>query len=119
MNRQQVLKYVREQYGTEPDFPFASSPDSAALRHAGSRRWYGLMMSVHRARLGLSGEGHVDVLNVKCEPALHYLYRQQPGILPAYHMNKEHWLSVLLDGSAPDARVRELIDLSFSLTQRK
>ena len=32
-------------------------------------------------------------------------------------MNKTHWLGVLLDGSAPEQTVRELVDLSFSLTE--
>lgn len=39
-------------------------------------------------------------------------YIGKPGVISAYHMNKAHWIGVLLDGSATDETVRELIELS-------
>ena len=69
--------------------------------------------------LGLSGDGTVDVLNVKCDPMLAGSLRQQDGFHPAYHMNKDKWLSVRLDGSAPDNEIKSLIDLSYDLTAAK
>ena len=44
--------------------------------------------------------------------------RMKDGILPAYHMNKEHWLSLLLDTTVPKEMVLELISDSFELTSR-
>ena len=41
------------------------------------------------------------------------------GILPADHMNKEHWLSLLLDGTADDGDIRELLEISYDLTKGK
>ena len=41
----------------------------------------------------------------------------QPGITKAWHMNKNHWLGVLLDGSAEDQTIKELLDVSYSLTE--
>ena len=41
---------------------------------------------------------------------------QQEGILPAYHMNKQHWITVLLDGTVPQDKVFDLIDMSFVAT---
>ena len=38
------------------------------------------------------------------------------GIMPAYHMNKMHWVTVLLNGTVPEKRVLELIDMSFLAT---
>lgn len=72
-----------------------------------------------RVWLGLSGDGTVDVLNVKCDPMLAGSLRQQDGFHPAYHMNKDKWLSVRLDGSAPDNEIKSLIDLSYDLTAAK
>ena len=46
-------------------------------------------------------------------------YLLQPGILPGYHMNKEHWLTILLDGTAEDGLIRELFEISYSLTKEK
>ena len=45
-----VLKYCLEAYGTTPDYPWKGS-DGAVLRHANSRKWYGLLMGVERRKL--------------------------------------------------------------------
>ncbi|GAB3127407.1 MmcQ/YjbR family DNA-binding protein [Glaciibacter psychrotolerans] len=37
------------------------------------------------------------------------------GILPGYHMNKKHWITVRLDGSVPTAHLRELIAESHAI----
>lgn len=56
-------------------------------------------------------------MNLKCDPdeALALRAAHPRSITPAYHMNKRHWNSLLLDGSLPDALVRELIDQSYDL----
>ena len=42
-----------------------------------------------------------------------------PGVVPAWHMNKSQWLGVLLDGSAEDGLVRQLLDISYDMTKGK
>lgn len=117
MTRQEVLDYVKKKYKTEPDYPWFD--DNVVLRHADNNKWYGLIMAVCRDKLGLSGNGMVDVLNVKCDPMLASSLRQQDGFHPAYHMNKDKWLTARLDGSAPDSEIKSLIDLSYDLTEVK
>lgn len=117
MTRQEVFDYVKKKYKTEPDYPWFD--DNAVLRHADNRKWYGLVMAVSRDKLGLSGDGTVEVLNVKCDPMLAGELRQKDGFHPAYHMNKDKWLTVRLDGSASDDEIRSLIDLSYELTAAK
>lgn len=114
--RKEVLKYVLEKYGTSPEFLWESNPDSAALRHSDNRKWYGLIMSVNRANLGLKGSGTVDVLNLKCDPAEGGSLVLNAGIIPAYHMNKKAWISVILDGTVEMCFIEILIDTSFDLT---
>lgn len=55
-------------------------------------------------------------INLKCPPALAVALRQQfPAVAPGYHMNKRHWNTVTLDGTIPDAEVRDMIDVSYDL----
>jgi predicted DNA-binding protein (MmcQ/YjbR family) len=55
-------------------------------------------------------------VNLKCDPDLAVQLRSQyPAITPGYHMNKRHWNTVVLDGSVPDALVREMIEDSYDL----
>lgn len=118
MTKEQVFEYVLTEYGTEPDYPWVDD-DSAVLRHNTNRKWYGLMMEVGRDKLGLGGDGTVDVLNVKCDPIFIGSLRRQDGFHPAYHMNKDQWISIRLDGSASEEDIKSLIDLSYGLTKPK
>ncbi len=63
-----------------------------------------------------SPENHPPFINLKCDPERSALLRDQyEGITPAYHMNKKHWNSVLLDGSIPSHTIAGLIRHSFDL----
>ena len=117
MDRQTIFRWVRKQYGTVPDYPW--SDNNAVLRHKDNRKWYGVILEVDKSKLGLPDEGTVDVINVKCDPLLTGSLQKKPGVHPAYHMNKEKWISIRLDGSAGDEEIRNLIHLSFELTKTK
>lgn len=117
MDRQNILEWVKKQYGTEPDYPWKD--ENAVLRHKNNKKWYGVILKVGSDKLGLPGDEQVYVLNVKCDPALIGLLRTQPGFFPAYHMNKESWISILLKESKSDDEIKNLIALSYELTETK
>jgi predicted DNA-binding protein (MmcQ/YjbR family) len=55
-------------------------------------------------------------VSLKCEPELAEQLRESySAIRPGYHLNKRHWNTVTLDGSLPDAFVRDLIEDSYDL----
>ena len=78
------------------------------------------MIDVQRDKLVLHGDEYVDVINLKVDDMFFgdMLIRQN-GILPAYHMNKQHWITVLLDGTVPNDKVFDLINMSFMATASK
>ena len=84
INRDVILNYALSTYGTEPEYPWESSPDNAVLRNMMSGKWYAIIMCVKRQILGLDGDGFVDVMNVKCDPILVGSLRMKNGFLPAY-----------------------------------
>ena len=116
MNKTELQKHIAEAYSTAPDFPWESIPDAAVYRHENNRKWFALVMTIPKARLGIRSDGMIDIVNLKCDPLLVGSLRSEPGIFPAYHMNKDKWLSVALDGSADDEQIKMLLDMSFELT---
>ena len=106
MNKTELQKYIAEAYSTVPDFPWESTPDAAVYRHENNRKWFALVMTIPKARLGIRSDGMIDIVNLKCDPLLVGSLRSEPGIFPAYHMNKDNWLSVALDGSADDEQIK-------------
>lgn len=85
------------------------------LRRVDNKKWYALVMTLPRRTLHLDGEGQVDAVNLKCDPILIGSLRLSPGYLPAYHMSKIHWLTVLLDGSVPKDQILDLLAASYHL----
>ncbi len=116
MTKRELFDYVRDLYSVEPDHPWQD--ESYVLRHV-SRKWFAVGMKVPYSRLGLDRDGAADIVDVKCSPLMMGEYLLQPGILPGYHMNREHWLTILLDGTAEDELIRELVGISYDLTKEK
>lgn len=114
MERQELFAYAKAQYGTAPDYPWKDW--NAVLRHKENNKWYGLIMEVQKNRLGLEGDALVDVLNVKCDPLLIGSLRLRPGFHAAYHMSKDRWISIRLDGSVPADEIKRLLAMSYELT---
>lgn len=60
-------------------------------------------------------DGYIN-LNLKVDPQWRDLWRKTyKSVLPAYHQNKEHWNTVVLDGSIPDDVIKRMIAESYDL----
>ncbi|PHI41264.1 MmcQ protein [Actinobacillus succinogenes] len=114
--KRQVFDYVLTQYGSEPEYLWKTYPDYAVLRHTDNRKWYAIVMNVPKSKLGLSGTGAIDIMNIKCSPEILSTFLAQQGVLPAYHMNKSHWMTIRLDGSVDKDTIFFLLNGSFDLT---
>lgn len=117
--RNKILQTAAEQYHTEPEHLWIKYPEYVVLRHNNNKKWYALIMSVPRHKLGLEGEAYVDILDIKADPVMAGSLQLQEGILPGYHMHKGNWISVLLDGTVPINIIELLLDVSFALTNGK
>ena len=115
MNRQAVFDYIWKKYKVLPEYPWHD--DNTVFRHSDNKKWFALVMGVQSNKLGLPGDGYIDVVNLKIEDMFYRdMIIREEGIMPAYHMNKMHWVTVLLDGTVSDDQVFELIDMSFLAT---
>ena len=118
--RETIFAYIKKKYKVSPEYPWAKYDDNAVFRHSDNKKWFALVMGVEKDKLGLSGAEYVDVINLKIDDMMFRdILVQQEGILPGYHMNKEHWITVLLDGTVEEAKVYDLIDASFLATASK
>lgn len=114
--RNEILEYAKDRFGTSPEYLWQTDPNFAVLRHSRNRKWYGLIMDIQMAKLGLCDDGKVDVLNIKCDPQLIGSLLKKDGCHPAYHMNKSKWLTVRLDGSVPFDEIVGFLEMSYELT---
>ena len=116
MTKQEFLEYCFNTYGTSPDYPFEGDFETAVFRHSGSRKWYAIVMRVSRRKFGIDSDEVIDVVNLKLPTEMFGSFGASDGVYPAYHMNKLHWVSVLLPDS-PDDVVQFLVNVSFEATK--
>ena len=118
MTKQEFIEYCFNTYGTAADYPFDEDFETAVLRHASNRKWYALSMKVSRRKFGFESDEVIDVVNLKLPTEMFGSFGAADGVYPAYHMNKFHWISVLLP-DAPDDVLRFLVNVSFEATRDK
>ena len=118
MTKQQFLSYCLNTYGTSPDYPFNEDFETAVLRHGENRKWYEIVMKVSRRKFGFDSDEVIDGVNLKLPTEMFGSFGTAAGVYPAYHMNKLHWISVLLPDT-PDDVVRFLVNVSFEATKDK
>ena len=116
MNREELQNFIAEKYGVLPEYLWASSPSFAVFRHDNNKKWFAVVMTITKDKLGLNSTENIDVVNLKCDPLMNVI--TEDGIFPAYHMSKTHWISVVLDGSVDEDKIKWLLNLSFELTGR-
>ena len=118
MKKNDLIDYIRERFAVEADFPFKED-NVYVFRHERNRKWFAIMMNVPYLALGIDKPGEVDIIDIKCGPILMGIFRREEGILPGYHMNKDNWATIMLDGTAKDETIKELMDISYHMTKGK
>ncbi|MBG2915129.1 MmcQ/YjbR family DNA-binding protein [Proteus cibarius] len=118
MNRKELINYIKENYNAEPECLWIKYPNYIVFRHNSNSKWFAAIMDVLESKLSDNGSRNmVDVINLKVMPNLTGSLRLKKGVYPAYHMNKEHWISISLSSEFDDNELKSLISESYNLTQ--
>ena len=115
---QYIFDHVMNVYGIVPEEPWGTG-NGYVLRHANGK-WFAGLFRVKPQWLhqfSVSTEP-IPVINVKVGPLLGAEYRAMPGIFPAWHMNKNHWVTALLNGDEEKGLLHELIEVSYGQVGR-
>lgn len=117
-----ITNKIIEKYNISPDFPWEKKEYQTygIFRHIDTRKWFALIMDIKwKSLLKNKDERLVDVMNLKINVDDGDKLRAKKGIYPAYHMNKKHWITIVLDDSLTDDDVIALIQDSYNLTGKK
>ena len=118
--KENIIKFIKETYGVSSEYLWASTPENAIFRNPHNGKWFAVLIgNLPKSKLGVNSTDKVNVLNLKCDPMLSYSFIDNQRIFKGYHMNKEHWISVLLNNSVPMEEVKMLIDMSYEIVNSK
>lgn len=107
MTKEELIEYFKAYQNSEVDCPWENDDFSTVARHTLNRKWYAVILD----------HGGKTVVNLKCDKLQsEFLRCKYKGIYPAYHMNKTHWNSVVLQSDVEDELIRSLVDLSYEIT---
>lgn len=114
--KDEVLKIIETEYDIKPVCPWKKDPKSMTFNTKETGKWFALIMSVSKRTLGLQGDDEIWIMNVKAnEDFIMFMDDYGRGIIPAYHMNKKHWITVFLDGTVEITVIKELLNNSYLL----
>ena len=113
-----VIDYAREKFGDEAEYLWEKFPDNAVLRRRDTNKWYAVILTVPYCKFGIEREGTIEVIDMRMEPC--ELERTVDGktFFRGWHMNKKHWVTMLLDGSAPFDEIIRRLDNSYDLATK-
>lgn len=107
MTKQEIIEYCLTMQDTYKACPFPDDYESVTMKHLSNNKWFALLMNVN-------GKLY---LNIKTEPEYSELLRKSHKfIIPAYHMNKEHWNTIIVDDCTDFELLKELVKESYELT---
>ncbi len=115
-----ITTHIRDEYGAEPEFLWPERyPTYCIFWHSNNKKWFALIGDVFGKCLGMDSNEKVDIINLKFDngQALDFA-ENTPGVYPAYHMNKKHWITIALDGTLSNEMVMELVKESYFLTDK-
>ena len=114
----EIIDYCNNKYGGNRVNPFKKHPDILAFVNE-KNKWYALLLDVEYNKLNKNTDitTKVKILNVKYPTDRILEIIDNKNIFPAYHMNKKHWISIVLDKNIKMETIKELIDISYSLVK--
>lgn len=113
-----VIAYAKKRYGDSLEFLWRKFPENAVLRRRDNGKWYAAILTVERSKLGIEGDGKIEILDLRApKDQLHALIDNK-NYFPGYHMNKQSWFTVPLDGRVAAEIIYSLIDISYGLAQK-
>ncbi len=113
----EIITYVENKYGDELEFLWEKSPKNAVVRRKSSNKWYAVILTISKRKIGLDSDEIIEVINLhniaeKIEKLIDY-----KKYFPAYHMNKKYWCTICLDRTVELKEIYKLIDISYKLAK--
>ncbi len=115
-----IIEHIKTEYGADPEFLWPDRyPGYAVFRHGNNKKWFALVATISSKSLGLEEDKVIDVINLKFDKDQTYNFAETSDhIFPAYHMNKNNWITIWLDGTLPNGLIFELIEKSYLLSAK-
>lgn len=114
-----IINYVKAKYDNDLEFLWKKSPKNAIWRNQNNRKWYGAVLVISKDKLKIESNEMVEILDLRYQKNDIKNIIDNYKIFPGYHMNKDNWITIILDGRVELEEIYQLIDNSYQLSLHK
>ena len=114
---QAVLTLLKEQHQDQPEFLWKKFPNNAIFHRQDTHKWYAAILVISADKLGRDSQEIIEILDFRVATNKLATVIEQPNYYPGYHMNKQHWATICLDGSVPLAEIKQRLADSYLLAK--
>lgn len=114
-----IIKYVKEKYNDDLEFLWKKFSENAVWRNKTNYKWYGALLIISERKLKLESDKIIEIIDLRYEKDKIKEIIDNDKIFGGYHMNKESWITIKLDGSVKTEKIFELIDNSYHISLTK
>ena len=108
-----IIGFAESEWGEKPEFLWKNFPDYAVLRRKDTDKWYALVARLTADKVGGNRKDIVEAVNLRRTDSM-----DGPRFLPAYHMNKKTWTTIVLDGTVGAEELQKLLKESRKLATK-
>lgn len=109
------IAWIKSKFGAEPNYPWPDDAPYSFVFRCPNEKWFALVMRIKYRQLGLTGDENVWVVNMKADQDDIPNLIDRKSIFPAWHMNKKHWITILLTAVTDFEKLCELTEKSYEL----
>lgn len=114
MTLDEVEKHILSTYAADTCFPFEKDRSVTVFERADNKKWFAAVKNIGCRFVDVDREGRIDILNVRLDPRAVASLRSREGFRPAWRMNQNNWVTILLDGTVADEEIIALIGNAFN-----
>lgn len=115
----EVIKYVKDIYNDDLEYLWKKFPENAVWRNKKNKKWYGASLIISERKFELDSDKIIDIIDLRYPKYKIKEIINNKKIFAGYHMNKDNWITIKLDGSVKIEKIFELIDKSYNLSLEK
>lgn len=114
-----IANLIIEKFGNTPEFLWERNPGYGIFRNQKNNKWYAAILNIDKSKIDKKSNGEIEILNVKLDENKVKELLKKPGFFKAYHMNKEKWITIILNDTISDDEIMNYISESRLFTEKK
>ena len=115
----EIIKHIKEKYNDDLEFLWKKFNGNAIWRNKKNNKWYAALLIIPENKIGIDSDKIIEIIDLRYQKELIKELIDNKKIFPGYHMNKNSWITIKLDGTIETQKIFELIENSYKISLEK